>query len=50
MVVERRAEAMQEGDRTEQRASGCGRIGVNRHACRSAEESLSAKQQLDPLS
>ena len=40
MVVERRAEAMQEGDAAEPRAGGCGSVGVRRRACGSAEQSL----------
>ncbi len=36
MVVEGRAEAVQEGDGTESRAGGCGGGGITREACRSA--------------
>jgi len=39
-VIERRAEAMQEGDRAEPRASSCGGVGVTHHAYGSAEEPL----------
>jgi hypothetical protein len=35
MAVERRAEAVQEGDGAEPRVGGWERVGVNRYACRS---------------
>jgi len=38
VVVERRAEAVQEGDGAEPWASGCGAAGVTRHACGSAQQ------------
>jgi len=40
VVVERRAEAVQEGDGAEPWASGCGAAGVTRHACGSAQQPL----------
>jgi hypothetical protein len=40
MAVERRAEAVQEGDGAESRVGGWERVGVNRYACRSAQQSL----------
>jgi len=40
VVVQRRAEAVQEGDGAEPRAGGCGGGGVNRHVCRSAQQPL----------
>ena len=40
VVVQRRAEAVQEGDGAEPRAGGCGGGGVNRHGCRSAQQPL----------
>ena len=40
MMVERRAEAVQERDVAESRAGGSGCVGVIRHACGSAQESL----------
>ena len=40
VVVQRRAEAVQEGDAAESRAGGCGGGGVNRHVCRSAQQPL----------
>jgi hypothetical protein len=36
VAIERRAEAMQEGDAAEPRAGGCRRGGVAHNACRSA--------------
>jgi hypothetical protein len=40
VVVERRAEAVQEGHGAEPWASGCGGAGVTRHACDSAQQPL----------
>ena len=40
VVVERRAEAVQEGDGAEPRVGGREGVGVNRYACRSAQQSL----------
>jgi hypothetical protein len=40
MMVERRAEAVQERDTAEPRAGGCGYIDGRRHACRSAQQPL----------
>ena len=40
VVVERRAEAVQERDAAEPRASGCGGVGVSCDACRSAQQPL----------
>jgi len=40
VVVERRAEAVQEGDGAEPWASGCGGAGVTRRACGSAQQPL----------
>jgi len=40
VVVERRAEAVQEGDGSESRVGGWEGAGGNRYACRSAQQSL----------
>ena len=40
VVVERRAEAVQEGDGSESRVRGWEGVGVNRYACRSAQQPL----------
>jgi hypothetical protein len=40
VMVERRAEAVQEGDGAESRAGGCRRVGVPRHACGRTQKSL----------
>jgi hypothetical protein len=40
VMVEPRAEAVQEGAGAEPRAGGCEEVGVNRHACRSVQQPL----------
>ena len=40
MAVERRGEAVQEGDRAEPRVGSWEGVGVNRYACRSAQQPL----------
>jgi hypothetical protein len=40
VVIERRSEAVQEGEGAEPRADGCEGVGVNRHTCRSAQRPL----------
>jgi hypothetical protein len=40
VVVERRAEAVQEGDGSESRVGGWEGVGVNRYACRTAQQPL----------
>jgi hypothetical protein len=49
VVVERRAEAVQEGDGAEPWASGCGAAGVTRHACGSAQQPLTVYRDLAVL-
>ena len=44
-MVERRAEAVQEGDGAEPWASGCGAAGVTRHACGSAQQPLDLRRR-----
>jgi hypothetical protein len=45
VVVERRAETVQEGDGSESRVGGCGGAGGNRYACRSAQQSLDLSKE-----
>jgi hypothetical protein len=48
VVVERRAEAVQEGDGSESRVGGG--AGGNRYACRSAQQSLDLGKRFDRAS
>ena len=47
VAVDRRAEAMQEKDRSQPRAGGCEGVGVNRHACHSTRLLVRLGQTFD---